>query len=149
MSHDMGGRIDDDILPISSRRYLPSIGDLVDRLSINQIKEVLLPEHKEQYAAEIQDILHDIDLILQNKKVDAKTIRAIVVMSQMNLHIWVNEAKCRAGIKEGNDLRLSHGLNGIRIQAKNRINTALNGGNLDHKADCLAAEFKDWHISWE
>lgn len=133
---------------MTDRKYLPSIGDLIDRLSIDQIKEVLIPEHKEQYAAEMQDIVHDIDLAFQDKKLDAKTIRAIIVIAQMNLHIWHNEAKCRTGEKDGNDLRLSHGLNGLRVQAKNKINTILSGGNIDHKVDCLSADFKDWHISW-
>ena len=72
------------------RRYLPTLSELIDRLSIIQLKEVFIVDHKEEYAEEISQILHDIDLILaeQNGKVDAKTVRAIVVLSQMNLHIW-------------------------------------------------------------
>jgi hypothetical protein len=38
-------------------------------------------------------------------KVDSETIRAIVVLSQMNLHIWHNESNYRKGIKDGNNLR--------------------------------------------
>ena len=130
------------------RKYLPSLGDLIDRLSIDQIKEVLIPAHKDQYAEEIADILHDIDLIIKDKEITAETIRAIVVMSQMNLHIWYNEANCRKGDKNNNNLYLSHGLNGIRVQAKNKINQILKTGTADLKVDCLAAEFKSWEISW-
>ena len=136
---------------MSERKYLPTIGDLIDRLTINQIKEVLIPEHKEQYAKEIEDILHDVNLILKEKEIDVNinVLRAIVVLSQMNLHIWHNETKCRAaGVNENCDLRLSHGLNGIRVHAKNIINEILNGGGIDHKVDCLAADFKDWKVSW-
>ena len=131
------------------RKYLPTLSELVDRLSIVQLKEVCITDHKEEYGQEISDILHDIDLILDNlgDKIDSRTIRAIVVLSQMNLHIWHNESNYRKGIKDGNDLELTHGLNGIRNVAKNRIQEVV-GGRKDYKIDCLAEEFKDWEISW-
>ena len=104
------------------RKYLPTLSELIDRLSIIQLKEVFITEHKEEYAEEIKEILHDIDSILQEGQLylDAKTVRAIVVLSQMNLHIWHNESNYRKGIKEGNSLELTHGLNGIRNTAKNK-----------------------------
>jgi hypothetical protein len=133
---------------MTERKYLPTLAELVDRLSISQLKEVFIPEHKEEYAQEIRDILHDIQLILDNcEKIDADVIRAVVVLSQMNLHIWHNESNYRKGIKEGNQLELTHGLNGIRNTAKNKIQEVV-GGRKDYKIDCLAAEFKAWEISW-
>jgi hypothetical protein len=135
---------------MSTRRYLPTLAELIDRLSIAQLKEVFISEHKEEYACEISDILHDIDLTLSEKGViiDSATIRAIVVLSQMNLHIWHNESNYRKGIKDGNNLELTHGLNGIRNTAKNVIQEK-DGGRKDYKIDCLAADFKDWEISWK
>ena len=108
---------------MSERKYLPTLAELVDRLSISQLKEVFITEHKEEYAQEINDILHDIQLLLNENdgKITSETIRAIVVLSQMNLHIWHNESNYRKGIKEGNQLELTHGLNGIRNTAKNKI----------------------------
>jgi len=131
------------------RKYLPTLSELVDRLSIVQLKEVFIPEHKDEYAEEIEAIVHDIQMLLdeQDGKVTAETIRAIVVLSQMNLHIWHNESNYRKGIKDGNNLELTHGLNDIRNTAKNRIQEVV-GGRKDYKIDCLAAEFKDWEISW-
>ena len=131
------------------RKYLPTLSELVDRLSIVQLKEVFIPEHKSEYSQEIADITHDIQVLLdeQDGKITAETIRAIVVLSQMNLHIWYNESNYRKGIKDGNNLELTHGLNGIRNAAKNRIQEVV-GGRKDYKIDCLAAEFKDWNISW-
>ena len=133
-----------------TRRYLPTLSELIDRLSIAQLKEVFITEHKDEYAQEISDIIHDINLTLGEKEaiLDADTIRAIVVLSQMNLHIWHNESNYRRGIKDGNNLELTHGLNGIRNTAKNKIQE-LAGGRKDYKIDCLAAEFKDWEISWK
>ena len=131
------------------RKYLPTLSELVDRLSIVQLKEVFLPDHKEEYAQEIKDIVHDINLILEdeNVKLSGKDVRAIIVLSQMNLHIWHNETQYRAGTGDGN-LGLTHGLNGIRNTAKNMIQENV-GGRKDYKIDCIAAEFKDWEISWE
>lgn len=131
------------------RKYLPTLSELIDRLSIVQLKEVFIPEHKDEYALEIADIVHDIQAHIDENKseITAETIRAIVVLSQMNLHIWHNESNYRKGIKDGNNLELTHGLNGIRNIAKNRIQEVV-GGRKDYKIDCLAAEFKDWNISW-
>ncbi len=132
-----------------NRKYLPTLSELIDRLSIVQLKEVFITDHKEEYAQEISDILHDIQLLLNEEscKINSETIRAIVVLSQMNLHIWHNESNYRKGIKNGNNLELTHGLNGIRNTAKNKIQE-ITDGRKDYKIDCLAAEFKDWEISW-
>jgi len=132
-----------------SRKYLPTLSELIDRLSIVQLKEVKIPEHKEEYAQEIKDIVHDINELLKEnwKEIDGDFVRAVVVLSQMNTHIWHNESNYRKGIKDGNNLELTHGLNGIRNTAKNKIQEKV-GGRKDYKIDCLAADFKDWEISW-
>ena len=134
---------------MTERRYLPTLSELVDRLSIAQLKEVFIQEHKEEYAKEIADIVHDIELLLnaQQANLSGETVRAIVVLAQMNLHIWHNESEVRKGIGDGN-LELTHGLNGIRNTAKNKIQEVV-GGRKDYKTDCLAADFKDWEISWD
>ena len=49
---------------MTQRKYLPTLSELVDRLSIAQLKEVFITEHKQEYAQEISDICHDIKLIL-------------------------------------------------------------------------------------
>ena len=54
---------------MEQRRFLPTLSELIDRLSIVQLKEVFIPEHKEAYAQEIADITHDIQLILSEKDV--------------------------------------------------------------------------------
>jgi hypothetical protein len=133
----------------TNRKYLPTLSELIDRLTITQLKEVFITDHKDEYAQEIKDILHDIQIHLNENNVvlNADVIRAIVVVSQMNLHIWHNESNYRKGIREGNSLELTHGLNGIRNTAKHKIQEIV-GGRKDYKIDCLAADFKDWEISW-
>ena len=135
------------------RKYLPTLGELIDRLTIVQLKEVKIPKHKKEYEKEIKDIVHDINQILLDEKydidiVDGETIRAIIVLAQMNTHIWVNEDNARNGDNKGNKLMLTHGLNGIRNTAKNKIQERV-GGRKDYKIDCIASEFKDWEVSWE
>jgi hypothetical protein len=66
----------------------------------------------------------------------------------MNAHIWYNESNVRSGTAGTDMLALTHGINGIRNTAKNKIQEIV-GGRKDYKIDCLAAEFKDWNISWE
>ena len=100
---------------MEKRKYLPTLAELIDRLSISQLKEVFISEHKEEYGQEIKDIQHDIQLFLDDKpnSITADTLRAIIVLAQTNLHIWHNESNYRKGIKDGNNLELTHGLNGV------------------------------------
>lgn len=130
------------------RKYLPTFAELVDRLSIVQLKAIYIPEHKAEYDAEIEDILHDIGL-LTNGVVRPEAIRAIVVLGIVNRVIWENESKAREGSSEQNDLlRFTHSLNGIRNQAKNLLSKE--SERKDYKVDCLAAdlpkEFGNWNI---
>jgi hypothetical protein len=131
------------------RKYLPTLSELVDRLSISQLKEVFITDHKEEYAKEIDEIVHDIELILSQAdgRITGEQIRAIIVLSQMNLHIWHNESNVRSGKEGPSMLALTHGLNGIRNTAKNKIQEVV-GGRKDYKIDCIAADFKDWEVSW-
>jgi len=133
-----------------ARKYLPTLGELIDRLSIVQLKEVKIPQYKKEYQKEIEEIVHDITEILtttKQHKIDGDFIRAVIVLAQMNTHIWVNEDNARNGEDVGNNLLLTHGLNGIRNTAKNKIQE-VDGGRKDYKVDCIASEFKDWEISW-
>ena len=134
---------------MKQRKFLPTISELIDRLSIVQLKEVFITEYKNEYSKEINDIVHDIQLILDESggNVDAEMIRAIIVCSQMNLHIWHNEANVRSGKEGPSKLALTHGLNGIRNTSKNKIQEKF-GGRQDYKIDCIAADFKEWEISW-
>ena len=135
---------------MSNRKYLPTFGELIDRLSITQLKEVFISDHKEEYSKEMEDIQHDLDLILSQDKpsLTADMIRAIIVLAQYNLHIWHNETNFRKGNKEGNNLELTHSLNGVRNTAKNKIQETV-GGRKDYKVDCLAAEHSLWEPSWK
>ena len=135
---------------MSDRKYLPSIADLLDRLSIDLLKQVFIQDKKEVYISEIEDIMSDIDLLLKGKKVEltGKLFRAILLLGQINTHIWYNESQARKGESQDLEkLRLTHSINGIRNRTKNRILEELGEmKGFDYKVDCLAAEFKQWEI---
>jgi hypothetical protein len=108
----------------SQRLYLPTLAELIDRLTVDQIKEVILSQNKASYAEEMRLIEHDIDQIIQEKdiKLSAHLIRIVIVLAQFNLHIWNNKDKMQEDPEHYAELLImAHKLNGIRNQVKNRI----------------------------
>jgi len=143
------------VQPPRSRAYLPTISDLVDRLSIVQLKAIFIGEHRDEYLAERRLIEHDIDVILAERhaageRVTAADLHAVIVIMLTNRFIWENESKARNG-ESGQDalLKLTHSINGVRNTAKNQL-ARLDGGRRDFKIDCFAAElvkdFGNWNV---
>jgi len=110
-------------------------------------------EHKDKYRLEMAEIIHDINIILNEEDVHVtgEIIRAIVILSQINTHIWYNESKARKG--EDQDLsllKLTHGLNGIRNNASNLILSLIgDDSRRNYKIDCLASEHESWDIKMD
>ena len=52
---------------MTERKYLPTLAELVDRLSIVQLKAIFIPENAAAYNEERALIEHDIDLLLAGK----------------------------------------------------------------------------------
>lgn len=134
------------------RRYLPTFAELVDRMTIVQLKQVFIPQHAKEYAEEIALIEHDLDLLLEERKITGRHVRAIAVLMLTNRCIWESESKARTG--EGAtlaDLTFTHSINGVRNTTKNVLSEDL-GERKDYKIDALAADlpeqFGNWRI-WE
>ena len=49
---------------MNNRKYLPTLSELIDRLSIAQLKEVFISEHKQEYSDEIKDIASSLCIYL-------------------------------------------------------------------------------------
>ena len=123
---------------MTERKYLPTIAQLIDRLSIVTLKSIKIPEHKEQYEKEAHEIMEDLDTLLGKEK--GQFIRAIQVNAIANETIWTNESKARQGGSEQDILlKFTHSVNGVRTNAMNVI-SQLTGERKDLKLDCLAAE---------
>ncbi len=108
----------------SGRQFALPLAELIDRLTIDQIKEVLLPEHKESFAQEMEKLSHDIDLIIAEKglRLSSRFLRIIIAMAQLNLHIWQNKDRMQEDAERYMELlKFSHQLNGIRNQLKNLL----------------------------
>jgi hypothetical protein len=122
------------------RRYLPTLAELVDRMSIVALKALFIPESAQEYRDELKLIENDLDWEFRGRKnfLTAEFIRAVMVIVLSNREIWLNEARVRAGTGNG-DLRLTHSLNGIRNRAKNLL-ARIFDERQDRKVDCLAAQ---------
>jgi hypothetical protein len=135
----------------SKREYLPTLVDLIDALTINQIKELKFHDKKVAYAGEIKKICHDIDLLISQKqmKLSAKLIRLIIIIAQINLFIWNNKDKMQEDPKHYNNLlKLSHQLNGIRNRMKNYLFELNNEEEPSRKRTNLETDgLKGWEIS--
>lgn len=135
---------------MSKRKYLPTFAELVDRMTICQLKAIFIPENKEAYDCEIEDIKHDLDQIMDDKnvKVTAEMLRAVCVVMLSNRYIWENESKCRSGSDQDLSLlKLTHSINGVRNTAKNVISSEIDE-RVDLKIDCLAAELESDMQNW-
>ena len=108
------------------RQFHLPMAELIDRLTVDQIKEVLLECDKEDLGKEVRALEHDIDLLIDRHglTLSGRLIRIVIILSQMNLHIWYNKDQMGDDPKaEGYlpRLQLSHQLNGIRNQMKNLL----------------------------
>ena len=104
------------------RKFLPAFAELIDRLTVDQIKEVLLPEIKIAAADEMEKLCHDIDLLIEERelKLSSRIIRIIIALSQLNLHIWrLKDHMQEDRMHYDEQLKKAHQLNGIRNQLKN------------------------------
>ena len=132
------------------RKYLPTFAELADRMSICILKSIFIPENKEAYDKETQDIKHDLDLICEDKnlKLNSDIVKSLMIIMLSNRYIWENESKCRKGDSQNLDLlRLTHSINGVRNTAKNFLSKGL-GERVDLKIDCLAAELESDLQNW-
>lgn len=133
-----------------TRKYLPTLSDLVDRLTIVQQKMIWIPERAKEYMEERELILHDIDLMLkEGPKVSAKALLAVVLIALSNRVIWENESIARKGGSEQDKLlKFTHSINGVRNTAKNMLAGEM-GGRHDYKIDCFSAEFGEAYGNWD
>jgi hypothetical protein len=110
-----------------SRQFLPPLSEIIDRMTVTQIKLNLIENGKADFEAELRRLSNDIDIILGEKDIPASSelIYSIVMLSQLNLHIWQNKDEMQLNLEnEPNYLSLlkrAHQLNGYRNQIKNRI----------------------------
>ncbi len=139
---------------MNERKYLPTIAELIDRLSIVLMKSIFIEAHRVEYREEMALIKYDLDSALQseNSKLFAHSdyVYLILIVMLTNRFIWENEAAVRRdGVNAAGQLYVTHSINGVRNRAKNMISAYL-AQRTDEKTDCLAAdlpkEFGNWNV---
>lgn len=138
------------------RKYLPTLADLVDRLTIVQLKMIFIPERRTEYVVERDEIQHDIDLILAGiPKLNARAVMAITMIQLTNRYIWENETRIRDGSSNESSniqlkrLKATHAINGVRNTAKNVLSELVSGSRIDYKIDCMASDLPEEFGCWD
>jgi flagellar biosynthesis/type III secretory pathway chaperone len=134
------------------RQFLPPLAELIDRLTVTQIKQALLGDKNKDFSNEMKKISHDMDIIIEkeNIKLDSRVIRIIVLISQMNLHIWKNKDLMQENLNNNDKylelLKLAHQLNGIRNKMKNQLLVIEGTSDESQKKSNFETDNLDWDI---
>lgn len=111
----------------TDRQFLPSFAELIDRMTVTQIKLSLIENGKEDFKDELRKISHDLNNIINANKIplNSELILTFINLSQLNLHIWNNKDKMQENLDNQDIylqlLKVSHQLNGFRNQLKNKL----------------------------
>ena len=106
---------------MSTRKFQLPAAELIDRLTVDQIKEMLFKDTN-SITDEIDKLSHDIDLLIKECDVciDSRFLRVIIVLAQINVHIWyLKDMMKDSPERYGELLKLAHQVNGIRNRMKN------------------------------
>lgn len=131
-------------------RFLPGLGDLIDRLTVDQLKEAFHEKIRTSVRHEIQDLEHDIDDWAERHQIQlsGRTLRVVIVLAQVNYEIWM----CKERMQENPTqydrwLKRAHQLNGIRNQMKNLLLAKVQGGSRVCGASNVSVDdLQDWKI---
>jgi hypothetical protein len=134
----------------TARLVHPSAGELIDRLCIDQLKQLKRPASSTAITEEMGKIRNDLAEILRQRSepLDASLVRLIVALAQVNLHIW--EAKDRMTSRPSEfqvQMKLAHQINGIRNQLKNKITVRLGTVNAPMPSNTSRENLKGWRFS--
>jgi len=103
---------------------VPPFAELIDPVTVDQTKEVLIPSQAMACAEEMAKISHDLDVLIDERelKLSARLLRMIVVIAQMNVHIWYNKDRMQEVPEKYLELlKFAHQLNELRNQIKNLL----------------------------
>ena len=131
-------------------RFVPGLGDLIDRLTVDQLKEAFHSSMRTSIRAEIADLEHDIDgwADLHQIKLSGRNVRIIIVLAQINYEIWMCKERMEAEPKQyAQWLKRAHQLNGIRNQMKNLLLAqGKKNTRLCRASNVSVDQLEDWNI---
>jgi hypothetical protein len=134
----------------SKPRFVPGLGDLIDRLTVDQLKEAFHESLRTSVRTEIADLEHDIDGWADQHqiKLSGRNARIIIVLAQINYEIWMCKERMQAEPKRYDRwLKRAHQLNGLRNRMKNLLLAEVQAGTrLCRASNVSVDDLKDWNI---
>lgn len=109
------------------RAFVLPLSELIDRMTVTQIKTIMLKESTSDFNSELEKLKKDISSIInaKNHNIDGEFIQSIVILSQINLHIWNLKDQMQEHVDEPDEylrlLKYAHQLNGYRNKVRNSI----------------------------
>lgn len=134
-----------------SRILRPSFSEIIDRLSILNIKRFFIKKDAISFSKEIQKLHNDIDFYMDKNDIlcTSQHFRLIISLAQINLNIWLTKEEM-TNHKDNylKNMKLGHQLNGIRNQLKNKI-LDINGlsERSFEKTNTTREDLSGWFIS--
>ena len=138
---------------MNKRKVKYNLSDLIDKISIDQIKQINFENKNQLYEKSISDLIDEINQSIKNNKkiykLNATIIRIVIALSQINLFIWFlrDELKTET-INFNKKMKLSHQLNSLRNSLKNMLlNKLKKPSNSLVKTNINKEDLKGWHYS--
>ena len=111
------------------RNYEFTVTDLIDQMTIDQIKEVLLPSSaRKGYGRSLELLSADVTALWEARslKLTGRVLRLLVLLAQLNLETW----RCKDRLDEAPEeytatLRHAQDLNGLRNCVRNLLQVVL------------------------
>ena len=136
----------------SKKKINYNLSDLVDRLAIDQIKQIQLEKSVKNYEKSISKIGKSIDLLFKRKKIKLsdQLVGILLSLSQINLFIWITRKEISNQRKpDPKKIKLSHQLNALRNQLKNKLSKIYYGKSKssEKKTNTNKEDLLGWNLS--
>ena len=135
---------------MSQSNVVHSLGELIDRLTIDQIKQIKRQDCIKSLVEEIAYIEDDLDDIFLSKdfSLDIDILRLIISLAQINLHIWsIKEEMIKSNDFFSENMKIAHQINGIRNKLKNRLSILEVGSNGPMPTNTSTEDLNGWRFS--
>jgi|AntAceMinimDraft_12_1070368.scaffolds.fasta_scaffold31377_2 hypothetical protein len=113
--------------PQSVRKFLPGLGDLIDMLTVTQLRLVRSARPLAEDQNLHDDISSDISASLAEQVDVAQIVDRAIALAHINSEIWnLKDAMTQVTVDSeeyGSHLALAHQLNGYRTHIRNELNS--------------------------
>ena len=132
-------------------KYKIPVADLIDKLTVDHIKQFKFKKFEGDLENNIENILEDIEFALKEKNIflDHKIIRPLIILAQINLHIWNLKDEMEKDDKNyDNLLKLAHQLNGTRNKIKNELLKIFKEDGFSNQRSNFSTDgLEDWSVN--